>query len=66
VALWVDKLFVEPAEVEDGWLWHSAMTGNMLEVGFGYFGKLGLGNAGAGGASMRNIASVVKPIAWYG
>jgi hypothetical protein len=49
VALWVDRLFVKPAEVEDGCLWHSAMTGNMLEVGFGYFGKLRLGNARGGG-----------------
>jgi hypothetical protein len=28
-------LFVELAEVVDGWLWHSGMTGSMPEVGFG-------------------------------
>jgi hypothetical protein len=30
---------------EDGWLWRNGVTGNMMEVQFGYFGKLGLENA---------------------
>jgi hypothetical protein len=39
------------------------MTGNMPEVGFVYFCRLGLENADG---RMGNIASDVEPIAWYG
>jgi hypothetical protein len=31
-------LSVELLKVGDGWLWRSGMTGNMLEVGIGFFG----------------------------
>jgi hypothetical protein len=47
-------------EVEDDWLWHSGMTGNMSKVGFGYFGRLGLENAEC---RMGNIADDAEPIA---
>jgi hypothetical protein len=40
------RLFVELAEVEDGWYWRNGMVGNMLEIGSGYFGMLVLDNAG--------------------
>jgi hypothetical protein len=53
-------LFVELAKVEDDWLWRSGMTGNMPEVGFGYFGRLGLENVEG---RTGNIAGDVKPIA---
>jgi hypothetical protein len=53
-------LFVELVKVEDDWLWRSGMTGNMSEVGFGYFGRLGLENAEG---RMRNIAGDAEPIA---
>jgi hypothetical protein len=56
-----DRLFVELAKVEDGWWWHSGMIGNMLEVGFGYFGMLGLDNTEG---RMENIVGGTKPIAW--
>jgi hypothetical protein len=36
------------------------MTGNMSEVGFGYFGRLGLENAEV---RMGNIAGDAEPIA---
>jgi hypothetical protein len=42
VALAEGMLSVELVKVEGDWLWCSGMTGNMLEVGFGYFGRLGL------------------------
>jgi hypothetical protein len=39
------------------------MIGNMLEVGFGYFGMLGLDNAGS---RMGSVAGCAEPIAWCG
>jgi hypothetical protein len=39
------------------------MTGNMLEVGFGYFGRLGLESADG---RIGNITGDVEPIAWCG
>jgi hypothetical protein len=54
---------VELVKVDDGWWWRSGMLGNMLEVGFGYFGRLGLNNADG---RMENIADGVEPIAWCG
>jgi hypothetical protein len=33
-------LSVELAKVEDGWLWHSGMTGSILGVGFGCYDRL--------------------------
>jgi hypothetical protein len=56
-------LFVELAKVEDDWLWHSDMTGNMPEVEFGYFGRLGLENADG---RTGNITGYAEPIAWCG
>jgi hypothetical protein len=53
-------LFIELANVEDYWLWHSGMTGNILEVGFDYFGRLGLENAEG---MTGNIAGEAEPIA---
>jgi hypothetical protein len=53
-------LFVELVKVEDDWLWRSGMTGNMPEVGFGYFGRLELENAEG---RMGNIAGDAEPIA---
>jgi hypothetical protein len=55
-------LSVELAKVEGNWLWHSGMTSNMSEVGFGY-GRLGLYSAEGG---MGNITGDVEPIAWCG
>jgi hypothetical protein len=63
VALAEGMLSVKPAKVEDDWLWCSGMIGNMLEVGFGYFGRLGLENAKG---RMGNIAGDAEPIAWCG
>ena len=54
-------LFVELAKVEGDWLWHSGMTSNMPEVGFGYFGRLGLESAEG---RMGNNAGDVEPIVW--
>jgi hypothetical protein len=56
-------LFVELMNVEDDWLCHSDMTGNMPEVGFVYFGRLGLENAEG---RMGNIAGDAEPIVWCG
>jgi hypothetical protein len=53
-------LFVELVKVEDDWLCRSGMTGNMPEVRFGYFGRLGLENVEG---RTGNIAGDVKPIA---
>jgi hypothetical protein len=47
-------------KVEGDWLWRSGMIGNMPEVGFGYFGRLGLESAEG---RMGNIAGDVEPIA---
>jgi hypothetical protein len=63
VALAECILSVELVKVEDDWLWHSDMTGNMPEVGFGYFGRFGLKNAEG---RMGNIAGDAEPIAWCG
>jgi hypothetical protein len=63
VALVEGVLSVELVKVEDDWLWRSGMTGNMPEVGFVYFCRLGLENAEG---RMGNIASDMEPIAWYG
>jgi hypothetical protein len=52
-------LFVELAKVEDDWLWYSGMIGNMLEVEFGYFGRLGLENAEG---MTGNITGDAEPI----
>jgi hypothetical protein len=57
------RLFVELAEVENCWKWHSDMIGNMLEVGFGYFGMLGLDNAEG---RMGSVAGFAEHIAWCG
>jgi hypothetical protein len=54
---------VELAKVEDGWWWSSAMIGNMPEVGFGYFGMLGLDNTEG---RIGNIAGGMRSIAWCG
>jgi hypothetical protein len=58
-----DRLFVELAEVGDGWCWHSGMAGNMLEIGSGYFGMLVLDDAGG---RMGSAASCAEPTAWCG
>jgi hypothetical protein len=63
VALAEGMLSVELAKVEDDWLWSSGMTSNMLEVGFGYFGRLGLENAKG---RTGNIAGDAEPISWCG
>jgi hypothetical protein len=54
---------VELAEVENCWKWRSDMIGNMLEVGFGYFGMLGLDNAEG---RMGSVAGFAEHIAWCG
>jgi hypothetical protein len=41
----------------------SGMTGNISEVRFDYFGRLGLKSAKG---RMENIAGDVEPIAWCG
>jgi hypothetical protein len=58
-----DRLIVELAEVEDGWYWCSGMAGNMLEIGYGYFGMLVLDNARG---RMGSVAGCVEPTAWCG
>jgi hypothetical protein len=63
VALVQGMLSMELVKVEDDWLWCSGMTGNMPDVGFGYFGRLGLESAEG---RMGNIAGDVEPIAWCG
>jgi hypothetical protein len=57
------RLFVELAEVEDGWWWHSGMISSVLEIGSRNFGMLVLDNAEG---KMRNVAGCAEPIAWYG
>jgi hypothetical protein len=54
---------VELVKVEGDWLWRSGMTGNMPEVQFGYFGRLGLESAEG---RMRYIAGDLEPISWCG
>jgi hypothetical protein len=56
-------LFVELAKVMYDWLWHGSRIDNMLEVGFGYFGKLVVERAKG---RMENIAGTEGSIAWCG
>jgi hypothetical protein len=63
VALAEGMLSVGMTKVEDDWLWRSGKIGNMPEVGFGYFGRLGLENTEG---RMGNIAGDAEPIAWCG
>jgi hypothetical protein len=44
-------------------VWCSGKTGNIPEVGFGYFGRLGLENVKG---RMGNITGDAEPIAWCG
>jgi hypothetical protein len=44
-------------------VWCSGKTGNIPEVGFNYFGRLGLENAKG---RMGNITGDAEPIAWCG
>jgi hypothetical protein len=57
------RLFVELAEVEDGWYWRSGMVGNMPEIGYGYFGMLVLDNVRG---RMGSAAGCAEPTAWCG
>jgi hypothetical protein len=59
VALAEGMLSVELTKVENDLLWRSSMTGNMSEVRFGYFGRLGLENAEG---RMRNITDDAESI----
>jgi hypothetical protein len=54
-------LSVELAKVEDGWLWHSGMTGSLPEVWFGCYDSLVVENAEG---RMGNITGSEEPIAW--
>jgi hypothetical protein len=54
-------LSVELAKVEDGWLWHSGMTGSLPEVWFGCYDSLVVENAKG---RMGNITGSEEPIAW--
>jgi hypothetical protein len=63
VGLAESMLSVELVKVEGDWLWCSGMTGNIPEVGIGYFGRLGLESAEG---IMGNIAGDAEPIAWCG
>jgi hypothetical protein len=54
------RLFVELAEVEDDWWWHSCMIGSMLEIGSKKFDMLVLDNAEV---RMRNVVGWAEPIA---
>jgi hypothetical protein len=56
-------LFAELVKVEDDWLWHNGRFGTILEVGFGYFGRLAMEEASD---RMKNIAGGEEPIAWCG
>jgi hypothetical protein len=56
-------LFVELAKVMYDWLWRSGRIGNMLEVGFGYFGKLVVERVNG---RMENIAGTEGSNAWCG
>jgi hypothetical protein len=56
-------LFVELAKVMYDWLWRSGRIGNMLEVGFGYFGKLVVERVNG---RMENIAGTEGSNAWSG
>jgi hypothetical protein len=53
------RLFVELAEVEDGWWWRSGIISSMLEIGSGNFGMLVLDNAEGW---MGNVAGCAEPI----
>jgi hypothetical protein len=52
---------VELAKVENGWLWHSGMTGSMPRVGFCCYDRL---VAKIAKGRMANIAGGEEPIAW--
>jgi hypothetical protein len=56
-------LFVELAEVGDGWLWCSGMVGSMPEVGLGYFGVFVLERVND---RMVSIAGGWESTAWCG
>jgi hypothetical protein len=57
------RSFVELANVQDGWGWHSGMIGSMLKVGSGNFGMFVLDNTKG---IMRNVDVCAEPIAWCG
>jgi hypothetical protein len=56
-------LFVELVKIEDEWFWHSDMTGNKLEVGLGYFGRIVSEKAKG---KMESIDGGEEPTTWYG
>jgi hypothetical protein len=57
------RLFVELAEVGDGWWWRSGMIGNMSGIGPSYCGMLVSDNEGG---RMGSVAGYAEPIAWCG
>jgi hypothetical protein len=57
------RLFVELAEVDDGWYWRNGMVGNMSKIGSDYFGMLVLGNVGG---MIGSVAGCAEPTAWCG
>jgi hypothetical protein len=61
VALSKVRLSMELEKFEDGWLWHSGMTGSLPEVGFGCYDRLVSENAKG---RMGNIAGGGEPTAW--
>jgi hypothetical protein len=63
VALPEGMLFMGLVRVEDDWLLHSDVTGNKLELGLGYFGKL---PAEKMKGKMESIGGGEEPTAWYG
>jgi hypothetical protein len=63
VALLEGMLFVELVKVEDGWLWHSDMTGNKPRVRLGCFGRLFVEKAKG---KIESIGGGGEAIAWYG
>jgi hypothetical protein len=63
VVLTEGTLFVQLTLVEDDWLWHNGRIDSMLEVGFGYFGKLAVERTND---MMENIVGGEEPIAWCG
>jgi hypothetical protein len=58
---WGDTLFVELANVVDGWLWRGGRVDNMTKIGFGYFGKLAVERARD---RMGSIVDGEVSIAW--
>jgi hypothetical protein len=57
------RSFVELANVQDGWGWHSGMIGSMLKVGSENFGMFVLDNTKG---IMRNVDVCAESIAWCG